>query len=142
MAPARCCRMIGMTVLACHDRAAQIDGADAVEGLLSELEQRRIATGNADTDIVMQNVDVAPALLRSRYGGGKRRFLGDVGLEGDAFATALLDHRHGLLGGSELTIDSHNFGAFLCKSQHRGTPVAHPFAWALTGADNNGGLSF
>ena len=42
----------------------------------------------------------------------------------------------------EHTIDSHNFGAFLCKAQHRGTPVAHPFAWALTRADNNGGLSF
>jgi hypothetical protein len=89
----------------------------------------------------MQIVDVVPALLRRRYSGGKGRFFSDVGLEGDAFATALVDHRRGLLGGSELTIDSHDFGAFLGKSQHRGTPVAQPFAWALTGADDNGGLS-
>ena len=55
----------------------------------------------------------------------------------------LLDEPLGaLLSRSKLTIDSHNFGAFLCKSQHRGTSVAQPFAGALTGADNNGGFSF
>jgi len=86
-------------------------------------------------------LDVSSGILVAGRGTAPG-FAGHVGLEGDAFATALLDHRRGLLGGWELTIDSHNFGAFLGKSQHRGTPVAHPFAWALTGADDNGGFSF
>jgi hypothetical protein len=55
---------------------------------------------------------------------------------------ALLDHRRGLLSGAKITIDSHDLGAFLCKSQHRGPPVAHPFARALAGADDYGDLSF
>ena len=129
-------------VLAGHDGAAQIDSADAVEGFFREVEQRRIATGDADTDIVMQNVDAAPALLRRRYGGGKRCFLSDVGFEGDAFAAFLLDHRHGLLGRSKIAIDSHDLGTFLRESQHRGTAIAHPFARPLPGADDDGSLSF
>jgi hypothetical protein len=79
-------------VLAGHDGAAQIDRADAVESLFSEIEQWRIATGDADADVVMQNVNAAPALLRRRYGRGKSRLFRDVGLERDAIAAALLDH--------------------------------------------------
>jgi hypothetical protein len=38
-------------VLASHDRAAQVDRADAVEGLLGQFVQRLIATPDADPDI-------------------------------------------------------------------------------------------
>jgi hypothetical protein len=79
-------------VLAGHDGASQIDSADAVESLLGEVQQRRIAAGDADANILMQNIDAAPVLLRRRYGRGQRRFLSDVGLKSDAFSTSLLDH--------------------------------------------------
>src|SRR5262249_39904497 len=129
-------------VLASHDGAAQIDSADPVESLFGEIEQRRIAAGNADTDVVMQNIYVAPTLLRRRYRRGERCFLGDVGFEGDAFAASLPDHRHRILGRREITVHGHHFGTLLGESQSRGAAIAHPFTWALPGANNDGGLSF
>ena len=129
-------------VLAGHDGAAQVDGTDAVESLFGEVEQWRIAAGDADADIVMQNVDAAPALVRRRYGGGKRRFLSDVGLEGDEFAAPLLDHRHRFLGRGEVSVDGHDLRTFLRESEHGGTAIAHPFARALAGANNDGSFSF
>jgi hypothetical protein len=67
-------------------------------------------------------------LVELRKGGTARRPLLDV----------RIDRRDG----AKITIDSHDFGAFLCKSQRRGPPVAHSFARALARADNDGGLSF
>src|SRR5438128_11223428 len=90
----------------------------------------------------MQNVDAAPALLRRRYGGGKRRFLSDVGFVSDAFAAFLLDHRHGLLGRSKIAIDSHDLGTFLRESQHRGTAIANSFAPPPPDRDHGASLSF
>src|SRR5262245_59401449 len=76
-----------------HDGAAQIDGADAIESLFGEIEQRCIAAGDADPDIVMKNIDAVPTLVRIGYGRGKRRFFSDVSLESDTFTACLSDHR-------------------------------------------------
>jgi hypothetical protein len=132
--------MIGMTCL--QAGAAQVDRADAVESLLGEIEQRRVAAGDADPDVVMQNIDAAPALVCRLYGRGERRFLGDVRLEGDAFTSGLFYHRRGFLGRGEIAVDSHDLGALLSESQHRGAAVAHSFAGALPGADDDGDLCF
>ena len=129
-------------VLAGHDGAAQVDGTDPVESFLRKIEQRGIAAGDADADIVMKNVDAAPAFLRCRYGGGECCFFGDVGFEGDAFPAPLLDHRSCLLRREEVTIDSHDLRTLLRESQRRGTAIAHPFARALAGANNDGSFSF
>src|SRR5262249_54147990 len=48
-------------VFARHDRAAQVDRADPVEGLLAQLVQRLVTTSNADPDIVVQDIDAPPA---------------------------------------------------------------------------------
>src|ERR1700724_3367789 len=48
-------------VLACHDRAAQVDRADAVEGLLAQFVQRLVPTPRADPRLVLQGINAAPA---------------------------------------------------------------------------------
>src|ERR1700726_3420496 len=52
-------------VLASHDRAAQVDRADAVEGLLAQLVQRLVATPDADPDIVVQDINEKRQPMRS-----------------------------------------------------------------------------
>ena len=128
IAPERCSRMIGSDVLAGHDRAAQIDRADAVEGLFRDLERRGIAAGDADPDIVVQDVDAAPFFLGSGHGGGKRLLLGDVGLKGDALAAFLRHHVGGLLRPGEIAVDGQDAGALLREAEARRAAVAHPGA--------------
>jgi hypothetical protein len=54
-------------VLAGHDRAAQVDRAHAIKGLLCQFEKRLVAAGDTDSDIVVQDVDAAPAPHRFRH---------------------------------------------------------------------------
>ena len=49
-------------MLARHDGAAQVDGRDAVERLLGDLQRAGIAPGQADADMLCRIVDAAPAL--------------------------------------------------------------------------------
>ena len=73
-------------VLAGDDGAAQVDGVDAVEGGFRDLGRRGIAAGQADADVVVQDVDAAPQLHGLGDGRRKRRLFRDVGLEGHAGA--------------------------------------------------------
>jgi hypothetical protein len=102
-------------VFACHDRTAQVDCADAVESLLAQFVQRLVATPNADPDIVVQDIDAAPARPSGLHRGGERLFLGHVGGEGHTLAT-LRRHRNGLLGGGDNPVDRQDPGAFSGKA--------------------------
>src|SRR6202048_4644390 len=128
-------------VLACHDRAAQVDRADAVEGLLAQFVQRLVATPDADPDIVVQDINAAPARPSHLHRGGERLFLGHVGGEGYALAT-LRRHRGGLLGGGDKPVDGKDPGAFLREAERRRTAVPDPLTGALPGPDDYSDLAF
>ena len=98
MAPLFCWRMIGITCLAGEDAALEVDRHAAVERLLGDVEQLGVAAGDADADIVVQDVDAAPAAVRIGHHGLDLGILGDVGLEGHRRALVLADHVDGLLG--------------------------------------------
>ena len=66
IAPARCRRMIGSACLQAMIVPRRLIAADAVERLLGDLGERLVAAGDADADIVVQDVDAAPALDRRR----------------------------------------------------------------------------
>ena len=82
--PLFCSRMIGITLLAGEDAALEVDRHAAVERLLGDLVELGVAARQRYADIVVQDVDAAPAAhalsatMRLDVG-----FLGDVGLEGD-----------------------------------------------------------
>ena len=69
------------------------------------------------------------------------RLLGHVGLAGGALPALLSGHRRRLLGGCQVAVDREDLGPFLDEAQHGRTPVPHPFAGALAGADDDGDLS-
>jgi hypothetical protein len=99
------------------------------------------AAGDADPDIVVQDVDPSPA----RLGGGNRRgksvFLGDVGGEGHAFAAFFDCQRGGLLGRADKPVDRQDPCAFLRKAQRGCTTIANALAGALPGPDDYSDLA-
>ena len=140
MTPERCARIGGKHVLGGHDGAAQVDGGDAVEGGFGEFVKRRVAAGEAQADIVVQDIDAAPTLPRRLDHRLERRLAGHVGFERDAFAARLPRHRRRFLGGGEIVVDGQHLGALLREPQNRGAAVAHALARRLTGADHDGDL--
>ena len=100
-------------MLARHNRAAQVDRTDAVESLFGDLVERFVAAGDADPDIVVQDVDPSPARLRGGNRRGKSVFLGDVRGEGHALAALFCRHRGRLLGGVDKPVGRQDPGAFL-----------------------------
>ena len=73
-------------VFAGHHHAAQVDADDAVEGFFADRFRRRVAAGKRNADVVMQDVDAAPRLLRVRDHVLHRRLARHIGREGLAFA--------------------------------------------------------
>ena len=128
-------------MLARHDRAAQIDCRDAVESLLAQFLDRLVAAADADPDIVVQDVNAAPAPDRRRHRGGEIRLARYISLKGDAFAAFLHGQRGGLLGRGEIAVDGEDAGALLREPQHRGAAIADPLAGALPGPDDDRDLS-
>ena len=140
MTPERCARIAGKHMLGGHDGAAQVDGGDAVEGGFGEFVKQRVAAGEAQAHIVVQNIDAAPALPCRLDHRLERRLTRHVGFERDAFAARLPRHRRRFLGGGEIIVDRQNLGALLRKPQNRGAAIAHPGARRLPGADHDGDL--
>jgi hypothetical protein len=123
-------------VLCRHDGATQIDRTNAVERLFAQLRERGVAATEADADIVMQDVDAAPALDRVRDRGREALFLRDVGLEWNtclAGAGHLCRFRRGL----HVAIDREHARAFLHEAHRCGAAIAHAFARALSGAHDD-----
>ena len=140
IAPARCSRMIGSACLQAITVPRRLIGADAVERLFGDLERRRIAAGDAHPDVVVQDVDPAPAPARVGDRGGERRSSVTSASEGDAVAAVRGRHRRGLLGRGEVAVDRKHARALGDEAQHGGAAVAHPFARALPGTDDDGDL--
>ena len=140
--PDCCLRMIGMHVLAGHDGAAQVDGVDAVEGLLGDLGGRGVAAGQADADVVVQDVDAAPQLHGLVDRGLQRGLFRHVGLEGDARAALFRHQRGSLLRRLQPVIHGQHLGALAREQQRRGAAVAHGLARGLPGADDDRSLAF
>ncbi len=137
MLPERCARMIGSGVLARHDRAPQIDGEDAVERRLADVGERRVAAGDGDADVVVQDVDATEAPFRLRHGSRQAALLRHVGRESHTSAAVLLGQRRGFLGGVHIAVDGQHLRAFLREAQCGRPAVADPFAGALPGADDH-----
>jgi len=127
-------------MLAGHDSAAQVDGGDEVERGLGDLVERRVAAGNADADVVVQDIDAAPTPPRGLDHCRERRLLGDVCFECNAFAARLSRHGDRLLGGGEVVVHRQHPGALLRETHNRGAAVADALAGRLTGAHHNGDL--
>ncbi len=81
MTPERCARIAGEHMLGGHDGAAQVDGGDAVERGFGEFVERRVAAGEAQADIVVQDIDAAPTLPCRLDHRLERRLTGHVGFE-------------------------------------------------------------
>src|SRR5271169_2934566 len=96
---------------------------------------------NADPDIVVQDINAAPARPSRLHRGGERLFLGHVGGEGYALAT-LRRHRRGLLGGGDKPVDGQDSGAFLREAERRRTAVPDPLTGALPGPNDYSDLAF
>src|ERR1700726_4303124 len=96
---------------------------------------------DADPDIVVQDINAAPARPSGLHRGGKRLFLGHVGGEGYALAT-LRRHRGGLLGGGDKPVDGQDPGAFLREAERRRTAVPDPLTGALPGPHDHSDLAF
>jgi hypothetical protein len=129
-------------VLAGHDRAPQIDRRDPVVSFLGQFLDRLVAAADADPDIVVQNVDAAPALERRRHGRGQGRLARYISRKGYAFAAFLGRQRCRLFGRGEIAVDGEDAGALLREPQHRGAAVADAFAGALPGTNDDRDLSF
>src|ERR1051326_2263179 len=125
-------------MLAGHDRASEVDRRNAVIGLFGEFLDGLVAAADADPDIIVQDVDAAPTLDRSRHCRGEGRLARNVGLKRDTLAALAGGQCRGLLYGAELAIYREDRGAFLCEAQYGGTAVADTLAWALPGADDDG----
>ena len=140
MTPERCARISGSTCLQAMmaPRRLMVVMRSNAASVISV--ERRVAAGDAHTDIVVQDVDAAPALLRGVGHRRERRLLGDVGLERHAFSGRLPRHRDRFLGGGEVVVDGQNFGALLGKTHHGGAAIAHAFARRLAGADHDSDL--
>jgi len=129
-------------VLACHDRAAQIDPADPVERLLRQLVEGLVSAPDADSDIIVQNVDAAPARLGCAYRGCQRAFIGHIGFERNAFSPLRRRHCGALLRRADYSVDGEDACTLLCKPRRCCTTVADPLARALPGADDHRDLAF
>ena len=130
-------------VLACHDRAAQVDGRDAVEGLLGDLIERRIAAGDAHARHCNASTSMRPQ--RSARGldhrGERAARSADVGRERRALRhPPARPSRRSPRRTARIVVDGEHLGAFLREAQHGGAAVAHAFAGRLAGPDHDGDL--
>ena len=123
-----------------QDAALQIDGDDAVERLFGDLQQLGVAAGQADADIVVQHVDPAPARLRLRNHRLDVGDLGHVGLERHGGSLLRRDHGGGFLRRFQMVIDAQHLRTFAREGERGGAAVAHAFAGALPGADDDRNL--
>src|SRR5215471_15650768 len=127
-------------MLASHNRAAQVDGGDAVESSFGDLVEWRISADDTYADIIVKNVDSPPTPLCSLDHCRECHLLGNISLEGDAFSAPLSRHRGCFLGGGKIVVDCHHLGALLGEAQSRGATIAQSLAWRLACADDEGDL--
>ena len=137
MTPARCARITGKTCLQAMIAPRRLMVADAVERLLGDLVERRVAAGDAHADIVVEDVDAAPALAAPPRPSRRAPLPRDVGRKCRALAARLPAMVMVSSADAQIIVDREHFGAFLRKAQHRGAAVAH----AGVAAKNEGRLS-
>ena len=142
MAPLFCCTHDRDHVLGGEHAALQIDRHAAVERFLGNVEQFGVAAGQADADIVVQDIDAAPAAHRILHHRLEVGIFGDVGLERRRGALLGGDHVDGLLRRRQIVIDAQHLGALAREGQRGGAAVADAFAGALSGADDDGDTIF
>ena len=127
-------------VLAGHDGAAQVDG-DTRSKAASVISDGFASPPARLTPTLLCRISTRPQRLHGLVDGRlERRFLGDVGLEGDALAALSGHHRRRLLGRGEIHVDGQHLGALAREHQRRGAAVAHALAGPLAGADDDGDL--
>ena len=96
-----------------------------------------IAAGKADADIVMENVEAAPAPGRFLHHRLDVALFGDVGLECDRLAAFRLDHSGGFLRRGQIAVHAQDRSSFAREGDGGGAAVAHAFAGALAGPDHD-----
>jgi hypothetical protein len=116
----------------------RVDGGDAIEGGFGDAVERRVAAGDTHADVVMKDVDTAPAPACGLDHSCQRLLIGDVGFECDAVSARLSRHRDRFLGGGKIVVDRQHLGAFLREPQNSGAAIAQTLARRLTGADHDG----
>jgi len=106
------------------DAALEIDRDAAIDRLLGNVGKLGVAAGEADADIVVQDVDAAPAAVRVGDHGLDLGLLGDVGLEGYRRAALGGDHVDRFLRGFDVAIHTQHAR----EGKRRGAAVADAFA--------------
>ena len=109
-------------MLAAEEDTLRVHGLHPVPGLDRGLEDRRVVRGG-DAGVVVQHVDAAEALLRSRVHRANGVFLGDVHLHREPADLAC-----DLLGRSEVDVGDAHLRALL--GEEVGRVGAHPAARA------------
>src|SRR2546425_280891 len=117
MTPERCRRMIGTTCLHVMIVPRRLIAQMRSKASSVISSSGLSPAGDADPDIVVQDVDPSPARLRGGYRRGKSVFLGDVGGEGHALAALFCGHRGRLFGGVDKPVGRQDPGAFLREAQ-------------------------
>ena len=132
MTPDFCARISGSTCLQAITMPRRLTVTTRSKASSVIAVGRGVAAGQRDADIVMQDVDAAPRLLRVRDHALHRRFAGHVGGIGRACAFAVLRrHRAGFLRRGEIAIDREHARALLREADDGRPPVAHAGARAL-----------
>ena len=92
-------------------------------------------------DIVVQDINAAPARPSGLNCGGERLSFGHVGGERHALAT-LRRHRSGLFGGGDKPVDRQDPGPFLREAERGRAAIADPLTGALAGPNDYSDLAF
>jgi hypothetical protein len=136
MAPLFCSRMIGIAYFAARMQLL-IDRDAIVERGFGDRKQFSVAAGETDTDIIVEDVEAAPAARRFLHHRLEVAFSGDVGFKGNGLAAFGFDQADGFPRGRQIAIHAQHASAFARKGDRGGAAIAHAFAGALAGADHD-----
>ena len=138
IAPLFCWRMIGIAYFAARMQLLRLIATQLSIACFRDLKQFGIAAGKTDADIVVKDVEAAPAFRRFLHHRLEVALLGDIGLEGCRLAAFRFDQADGFLRGGKIAVDAQHMRAFARKGDRGGAAVAHAFARALARADHDG----
>jgi hypothetical protein len=126
-------------VLATVDHATQVDGDEVIEGLGGNVLNSRIFASDANTDIIVQDIDPSPALHTGIDHGPDLLLVHHICLARRRLPSFLGDKRDRLCSRSEVSVDDQYLCAFSGKHERRCPTVPNcssgPFA--LSRPDND-----
>src|SRR6185437_11117193 len=101
-----------------------------------------VPAGKADANIVVQDVDAAPARLSVSHHGPDLALVCHISFKSRRRAAARCDHLDRLGRGRQIAIHAQHARALAREGDGGRAAIAHSLAWALAGADHDGDSVF